>query len=221
MTKMPRRTWEERKDSKDEQTKSLGRLSTHVTSEDEQGKKEKQQSKTKQEKGKSNGLPWDLIKGFWGIIKSRIVTSTPTTIIFIIVISWKSAVLNIAPRRHICKRSARQTLQAFNLKLHKQTNFNYDVIIILQKVLSFSFIFFFSPQAATRLLTKWERKKLNYFIYHSFYNSAIKFSYIAFNFLNIVEHGSHHRNKDSNFFCLGNFRIFTNPRSQTSNQFNE
>lgn len=87
ITKMPRRTWEERKDSKDEQTKSLGRLSTHVTSEDEQGKKEKQRSKTKQEKGKNNGLPWDLIKGFWGIIKSRIVTSTPTTIIFIIVIS--------------------------------------------------------------------------------------------------------------------------------------
>lgn len=87
ITKMPRRTWEERKDSKDEQTKSLGRLSTHVTSEDEQGKKEKQRSKTKQEKGKSNGPPWDLIKGFWGIIKSRVVTSTPTTIIFIIVIS--------------------------------------------------------------------------------------------------------------------------------------
>lgn len=155
ITKMPRRTWEERKDSKDEQTKSLGRLSTHVTSEDEQGKKEKQQSKTKQEKGKSNGLPWDLIKGFWGIIKSRIVTSTPTTIIFIIVISWKSAVLNIAPRRHICKRSARQTLQAFNLKSHKQTNFNYDVIIILQKVLSFFF-----PSSSNTLINKMREKKI-------------------------------------------------------------
>lgn len=155
ITKMPRHTWEERKDPKDEQTKSLGRLSTHVTSEDEQGKKEKQQSKTKQEKGKSNGLPWDLIKGFWGIIKSRIVTSTPTTIIFIIVISWKSAVLNIAPRRHICKRSARQTLQAFNLKSHKQTNFNYDVIIILQKVLSFFF-----PSSSNTLINKMREKKI-------------------------------------------------------------
>lgn len=94
------RTWQEGKDSKSQETIALGFLSTHVASQDEEWKKEKQRSKKEQKKCKGYGFPRDLIKGSRSILKTRVMCF-PNTIIIIFFIIRKWRVPNLAPRRHI------------------------------------------------------------------------------------------------------------------------